>query len=83
MKKGSNTEKIWMTKKDVMRYIQKSRRTIDNWMSNGVIRFHRCGGSILFDQEELDEDIRGRNKKACKIDNQRVLRIFLISRFSI
>jgi excisionase family DNA binding protein len=60
MKKSDGNMKVWMTKKDVMRYLQKARRTIDNWMSNGVIRYHRCGGSIFFDKDELDEDIRRR-----------------------
>lgn len=50
-------ERKWLTKKDAIRYLHISTRTIENWVRDGIIRSYRLGGRIFFDQNELDEDI--------------------------
>ena len=61
MQKSSKDRK-WLGKKDLMRYLSISKRTVENWMGQGIIRYYRLGGKIYFDQYEIDEDIRiGRN----------------------
>ncbi len=57
-----NKERKWMGKKDLMRYLSISKRTVENWMSQGTIRYYRMGGKIFFDQYEIDEDISTNRK---------------------
>lgn len=52
----------WLTKKDAMRYISASKRALEYYMADGLVRFHRLGGKILFDQAELDEDIKRKTR---------------------
>lgn len=61
MQKSSKDRK-WLGKKDLMRYLSISKRTVENWMSQGIIHYYRLGGKIYFDKYEIDEDISiGRN----------------------
>lgn len=46
-----------MGKKELMRYLSISKRTVENWMSMGIIRYYRVRGKVFFDQNEIDEDI--------------------------
>jgi excisionase family DNA binding protein len=50
-------ERKWLAKKDAMRYLSISQRTIENWVNEGLLRSYRLGGRIFFDQYEIDEDI--------------------------
>lgn len=50
-------ERKWLTKKDAMRYLYISQRTIENWVNLGIIKSYQLGGRIFFDQFELDEAI--------------------------
>jgi excisionase family DNA binding protein len=51
------TERRWLIKKDAMRYLKISQRTIENWVNQGVIKSYQLGGRIFFDQNEIDQDI--------------------------
>lgn len=50
-------ERKWMGKKELMRYLSISKRTVENWMSMVIIRYYRVRGKVFFDQNEIDEDI--------------------------
>jgi len=52
-------ERKWLSKKDAVRYLSISQRTIENWVNQGIVRAYRLGGRVFFDQFELDEDILG------------------------
>ncbi len=60
-------ERKWLPKKDAIRYLHISQRTIENWVNLGIICSYQLGGRIFFDQFELDEAILrsrfGNNKK--------------------
>lgn len=60
--KKMNEGTKWLTKKDAMRYISASKRALEYYMADGLVRFYRIGGKILFDQDELDEDIKRKTK---------------------
>lgn len=47
-------ERKWMGKKELMRYLSISKRTVENWMSMGIIRYYRVRGKVFFDQNEID-----------------------------
>ncbi len=38
-----------------MRYLSVSQRTVENWVSSGLIRCYRLGGRVFFDQDEIDQ----------------------------
>jgi|GEM_PF-4555466 len=56
-KKIEIKERKWLVKKDAVRYLSISQRTIENWVNQGIVRSYRLGGRVFFDQNELDEDI--------------------------
>ncbi len=56
-KNSEKKERKWLAKKDAVRYLSISQRTIENWVNQGIVRAYRLGGRVFFDQFELDEDI--------------------------
>lgn len=54
---------VWLDKKGAMAYIGISKRGLEYRMADGSIRYYQLKGKILFDRDELDEDIKGKNKK--------------------
>ena len=50
--------KVWFTKKDAMRHLSASKRTIENWVKEGIIKSYKLGGRVFFDRDELDDTIR-------------------------
>ncbi len=58
-----NKERKWMNKKDLMRYLSISKRTVENWIGMGIIRYYRVRGKVFFDQNEIDEDIIGKRSR--------------------
>jgi excisionase family DNA binding protein len=59
-------ERKWLVKKELMRYLSISQRTVENWANQGIIKAYKLGGRVYFDQFELDETmLRSRfgNKK--------------------
>lgn len=61
-KNPEKKDRKWLAKKDAVRYLSISQRTIENWVNQGIVRAYRLGGRVFFDQFELDEDIlRSRN----------------------
>lgn len=49
----------WVGKKELQQYLGIAKRTVENYMNEGRIRFHKLGGKVLFDLKEIDEDIKG------------------------
>jgi excisionase family DNA binding protein len=63
-KHNEKKERKWLAKKDAVRYLSISQRTIENWVNQGIVRAYRLGGRVFFDQYELDADIaNSRNGK--------------------
>lgn len=60
---NSSEGTVWLTKKDAMRHISASKRALEYYMADGRVRFYQLKGKILFDRDELDEDIKGKKKK--------------------
>jgi excisionase family DNA binding protein len=48
---------LWLTKKDLTRYLPISIRTIENYVKKGLINAYRVGGKVLFNRVEIDEAI--------------------------
>jgi len=63
---NSQKERKWLSKKDAIRYLSISQRTIENWVNKGLVRSYQLGGRIFFDQYELDEDIIA-CRKGCSV----------------
>lgn len=55
---------VWLTKKDAMRHISASKRALEYYMADGKVRYYQLGGKILFDRDELDQDIKGKRKQS-------------------
>ena len=54
---------VWLDKKGAMAHIGMSKRALEYRMADGSVRYYQLKGKILFDRDELDEDIKGKNKK--------------------
>ena len=54
---------VWLDKKGAMAYIGISKRGLEYRMADGSVRYYQLKGKILFDRDELDEDIKGKYKK--------------------
>ena len=57
MKNKERSERKWVVKKELMRYLSISQRTIENWVNKGLIKAYKLGGRIYFDLVEIDEAI--------------------------
>jgi len=47
--------------KAAIAYIGILKRGLEYRMAEGNVRYYQLKGKILFDREELDEDIKGKN----------------------
>ena len=55
----------WMTVEEIARHLRTSPSTVYKLKERGEIRGYRVGRQILFDPDEVDEDIkRSQRKKA-------------------
>lgn len=55
----------WLTVEEIARHLRTSPSTVYKLKERGEIRGYRVGRQILFDPDEVDEDIkRARQKKA-------------------
>jgi excisionase family DNA binding protein len=50
----------WVGKMEVARHFKISRRTVDNWMSNGSLPYIRIGRNVRFKLSEADEALNRR-----------------------
>lgn len=57
MEDKKQNERKWLVKKDLMRYLSISQRTVENWMRKGVLRAYKVGTRVYFDQNEVDDMI--------------------------
>lgn len=53
---------VWLDKKAAMAYIGISKRSLEYRMKDGSVRHYQLKGKILFDRDELDEDIKGKRR---------------------
>lgn len=54
----------WIKKRDVAKHLNVSQRTVDNWMTKGVIPYIRLGERrVLFKLSEVDEAVNRRFKR--------------------
>ncbi len=65
--KENNTQRIWATKKDVAQHLKCSLRTVENWISQGLLVSYRFGGRIFLDLNEVDQAVYRSNKGGCNI----------------
>ncbi len=53
----------WKTVHEIARHLRTSPSTVYKLKERGVIRGYRAGRTLLFDPDEVDEDIKRANKK--------------------
>ena len=51
----------WVGKMEVAQHFKISRRTVDNWMSNGCLPFIRLGRNVRFKLSQVDEAMHRRH----------------------
>ncbi len=58
MRAGLTICKNLIRKKDVARMLQISERQVANWMATGILRFHKVGRLVFFEEAEVIADIK-------------------------
>jgi len=62
MKGGFRDVGGYITKIEVAARMQVTPRTIDSWMTKGLIPFRKIGRTVRFDWDEVCEHLRARNR---------------------
>ncbi|MGL2993485.1 helix-turn-helix domain-containing protein [Flavobacterium sp. TSSA_36] len=60
------TKQKWLKSKEVLELLTISPGTLQNLRINGTLSFTKIGGTIYYDQEDINK-ILERNKKAAKL----------------
>ena len=50
-------DRVLMTKRELSEYLKCSVGSIDNFMKNGRIKYHKIGKMVRFDKEDVDEGL--------------------------
>jgi excisionase family DNA binding protein len=56
----------WLTVEEVARYLRTTPSTVYKLKAKGKIRGYRAGRTVLFDPDEIDEDVKRSGKKGPK-----------------
>ena len=56
---ASNQKTTWLTNEDVMKLLDISKSTLQNYRDKGIIPFYQQGRKILYKSTEVDSFIEG------------------------
>jgi excisionase family DNA binding protein len=60
----------FITKTELARRLKKTTRTVDNWMSSGVLPYYKIGRSVNFKWSEVETHL-AQTCKVCRLGGQR------------
>jgi len=65
----------WLKTHEVVRLLELSARTLQNFRRNGTLPFSRIGGVIFYELEDIDRILRERKQVRSKLERKRKSRI--------
>jgi excisionase family DNA binding protein len=65
-------QKNYFSKMDLSKELGVSLRSIDSWISSGIISFSKIGRRIIFSKKDLDEFIERNRRDAIKCEDEKI-----------
>ncbi len=65
-------QKNYFSKMDLSKELGVSLRSIDNWISSGIISFSKIGRRIIFSKRDLDEFIERNRRDAINCEDEKI-----------
>ena len=66
--KASFGNERFMTDKEVSAWLKVSRRTLQDYRSNGMIAYYQLGGKILYKESDIEKLVMGGYRNACRME---------------